>query len=52
MFEAFCAIAGKRYGLRARYIRNAGAYGALFLLMREPGLPVTAGEQSVQGAYS
>jgi len=52
MFEAFCAIVGKRYGLRARYIRNAGAYGALFLLMREPGLPVTAGEQSVQGAYS
>jgi hypothetical protein len=36
MFEAFCANVGKRYGLRPHYIRNAGAYGALFILMHEP----------------
>jgi hypothetical protein len=36
MFDAFCAALGKRYGLRPHYIRNAGAYGALFILMREP----------------
>ncbi|HXX08210.1 MAG TPA: hypothetical protein VEJ43_09095 [Pseudolabrys sp.] len=36
MFDAFCRNLGERYGLRSHYIRNAGAYGALFLLMREP----------------
>jgi hypothetical protein len=36
LFDAFCASLRARYGLRARYIRNAGAYGALFILMREP----------------
>jgi len=36
MFDSFCKSVGERYGLRPRYIRNAGAYGALFLLMREP----------------
>lgn len=35
-FEAFCANVRARHGLHARYIRNAGAYGALFILMREP----------------
>jgi hypothetical protein len=26
----------ERHGLAARYIRNAGAFGALFILMQEP----------------
>jgi hypothetical protein len=33
--DAFCAAIRDRYGLRARYVRNAGAFGALFVLMRE-----------------
>jgi len=36
MFDRFCANVGKRHGLKPRYIRNAGAYGALFILMAEP----------------
>jgi len=36
MFDDFCKNVGERYGLRPHYIRNSGAYGALFLLMREP----------------
>jgi hypothetical protein len=35
LFDAFCAAVGDRHRLRARYIRNAGAFGALFILMRE-----------------
>jgi hypothetical protein len=35
MFDDFCATLAKRYGLQPHYIRNAGAYGALFILMRE-----------------
>jgi hypothetical protein len=40
MFDVFCANVGKRYGLRPHYIRNAGAYGALFILMQEPPMAV------------
>ncbi len=43
MFEAFCAAIKRRSGMRAHYIRNAGAYGALFILMREIGDAVAAG---------
>jgi len=42
MFDAFCAHVGKRYGLRPHYIRNAGAYGALFILMQEPPVAASA----------
>jgi|ERR1700733_13291115 hypothetical protein len=38
MFTKFCAEVGRRYGLRPHYIRNSGAYGALFILMRDPAL--------------
>ncbi|HUD88317.1 MAG TPA: hypothetical protein VMR17_17895 [Xanthobacteraceae bacterium] len=36
MFAKFCAEVGRRHGLQPHYIRNAGAYGALFILMRDP----------------
>jgi hypothetical protein len=36
IFAKFCAELGRRYGLQPHYIRNAGAYGALFILMRDP----------------
>jgi hypothetical protein len=36
MFAEFCDKLRERYGLAARYIRNAGAFGALFILMQEP----------------
>jgi hypothetical protein len=35
LFGEFCMAIGQRYGLRAHYVRNAGAYGALFILMQE-----------------
>ena len=39
LFEQFCFSIRERYGLSAHYIRNAGAFGALFILMCEqPGL--------------
>jgi hypothetical protein len=34
LFDEFCAAALERYGLQARYVRTAGAYGALFVLIR------------------
>ena len=38
MFDQLCARLHERHGLRAHYVRNAGAFGALFCLMRElPG---------------
>jgi hypothetical protein len=37
MFEDFCAAIKERYGMRAHYVRNAGAFGALFILMKESG---------------
>ena len=36
MFVAFCEKVRKSHGLTARYIRNAGAFGALFIFMQEP----------------
>jgi hypothetical protein len=35
MFAEFCEKVRDRHGLTARYIRNAGAFGALFILMQE-----------------
>ena len=35
LFDEFCTAIKDRYGLRSHYIRNAGAFGALFILMRE-----------------
>jgi len=35
-FAAFCKTLENRHRMRPHYIRNAGAYGALFILMREP----------------
>lgn len=34
MFETFCETTKKRYDLRSHYIRNAGAFGALFILTK------------------
>ena len=34
LFDEFSATVLKRYGLKARYIRTAGAYGALFALLK------------------
>jgi hypothetical protein len=34
LFDEFCSTVLERYGLKARYIRTAGAYGALFVLIR------------------
>jgi hypothetical protein len=36
MFDEFCQKIRQRHGLTARYMRNAGAFGALFCLLREP----------------
>jgi hypothetical protein len=36
MFDAFCAVMRDRHNMRAHYVRNAGAFGALYCLMREP----------------
>jgi hypothetical protein len=35
LFDEFCAAVKDRFGLRAHYIRNSGAFGALFILMQE-----------------
>ena len=35
LFEEFCESVYSRYGLRARYIRTAGAYGALFVFISD-----------------
>ncbi len=35
LFDEFCVAVRQRYGLRPHYIRNAGAFGALFILMQE-----------------
>jgi hypothetical protein len=35
MFADFCDKVRERHGLAARYLRNAGAFGALFILMQE-----------------
>ena len=35
MFAQFCQKVRERHGLAARYIRNAGAFGALFILMQD-----------------
>ena len=37
LFDAFSEAAKARYGLRTRYVRDAGAFGALFSLIRDPG---------------
>jgi hypothetical protein len=34
LFDDFCKTIKSRYGLHARYVRDAGAFGALFALMR------------------
>jgi hypothetical protein len=34
LFDEFCTTAKERYGLRARYVRNAGAFGALYCLIK------------------
>ena len=34
LFDEFCSAVLERYGLKARYIRTAGAFGALFVLIR------------------
>jgi hypothetical protein len=47
LFDAFCAAVRERHGLRARYVRNAGAYGALFILMKE-----TSGPAALPGALA
>jgi hypothetical protein len=39
MFEQLCARLHARHGLRARYVRNAGTFGALFCLMHEDAVP-------------
>jgi hypothetical protein len=39
LFDAFCDAVRARYGLRARYVRDAGAFGALFAFIREPAVP-------------
>ena len=36
LFDEFCSAVLKRYGLKARYIRTAGAFGALFVLIGSP----------------
>jgi hypothetical protein len=36
LFDDFCETMKTRYGLQARYVRDAGAFGALFVLMRTP----------------
>lgn len=33
LFDEFCSAVHERYGLKARYIRTAGAYGALFVFI-------------------
>jgi Macrocin-O-methyltransferase (TylF) len=33
LFDDFCRMIRSRHGLRARYVRDAGAFGALFVLM-------------------
>jgi hypothetical protein len=50
LFDEFCTATGQRYGLRAHYIRNAGAYGALFILMRESMWPPAASECQSEAA--
>jgi hypothetical protein len=39
LVDAFFEAVKSRYGLRARYVRDAGAFGALFALIREPATP-------------
>ncbi|MGC1777982.1 MAG: hypothetical protein WBB34_08535 [Xanthobacteraceae bacterium] len=34
LFDEFCGVMRSRHGMAARYIRDAGAFGALFVLMR------------------
>jgi hypothetical protein len=34
LFDEFSATVLQRYGLKARYVRTAGAYGALFALLK------------------
>ena len=34
LFDDFCAIMRSRHSLQARFVRDAGAFGALFVLMR------------------
>jgi hypothetical protein len=37
LFDDFCVAIKERYSMRPHYVRNSGAFGALFILMREPG---------------
>lgn len=34
LFDEFCAAVLERHGLKARYVRTAGTYGALFVLIK------------------
>lgn len=36
LFDDFCEVIINRHGLNTRYVRDAGALGTLFLLMRAP----------------
>jgi hypothetical protein len=39
LFDEFCEAVRARYGLRVRYVRDAGAFGALFVLIRPAATP-------------
>jgi hypothetical protein len=41
IFAQFCENVREKYGLTARYIRNAGAFGALFIFMQKPRIAST-----------
>lgn len=40
LFDSFCEVMKTRHGLKARYVRDCGAFGALFNLMRTSEAPL------------